>query len=246
MEAELRAVFDGLWVALAEATGRRTPLTLGYLGTIGLDGTPQVRAVILRRTDHDDGAVYVATRADSAKVAEVGREPRVGLTFVDGDAGVQLRLTGRARVVVDAGERALAWQGFADHNRALYRSALVPGSPLPGDPVGGPGGDGPGDEETEFALRVGADRRRRRRPARPLRTAPHPAAVPANGHRLDGQRRRPLTRARRRPLAWLTSPGEVQRTGSRRIPTRSSVNTTIAPASRSSATSPKCAIKVSA
>lgn len=151
MEAELRAVFDGLWVALAEATGRRTPLTLGYLGTIGLDGTPQVRAVILRRTDHDDGAVYVATRADSAKVAEVGREPRVALTFVDGDAGVQLRLTGRARVVVDAGERALAWQGFADHNRALYRSALVPGSPLPSDPVGGPGGDGPGDEETEFA-----------------------------------------------------------------------------------------------
>lgn len=130
MGPELQTVFDDAWRALTAATVQRTPFTLGYLGTTGLDGTPQVRAVILRRAETDAGIVYFATRADSAKIVELRREARVALTFYDCQAHVQLRLTGRAEVVTDPDERGAVWDSLGEHGRDLYRSPVPPGTPI--------------------------------------------------------------------------------------------------------------------
>lgn len=140
MEAALRGEFDDVWAALREATHRRTAFTLGHLGTLGLDGIPQVRAVILRRADAGTGTVCFATHARSAKVSELRRDSGAGFTFYDDEAQVQLRLTGRAEIVADRAERAEVWTGLGEHNRALYRDEAVPGSPLnsvPGSPLNG-------------------------------------------------------------------------------------------------------------
>ncbi|WP_226438129.1 pyridoxamine 5'-phosphate oxidase family protein [Rhodococcus yananensis] len=123
-------ILDLIRASLHAATVQRTPFTLGYLGTIGLDGSPRVRAVILRRVDPGHDRIMFATDVRSEKVTEIRRVPRVALTVTDDRCGVQVRCEGRAGLVDDPEERAAAWETFAPHSRALYDSPLVPGSPL--------------------------------------------------------------------------------------------------------------------
>lgn len=131
MTTRPEAVLDEIWHSLQDATVRRTPFTLGYLGTIGLGGVPRVRAVILRGFDGDRKRVMFATNAASEKVTEIRRIPHVALTVNDDDRAVQLRIEGRARVLDDVDVRTRAWTQFGPHSRHLYASPLVPGTPLP-------------------------------------------------------------------------------------------------------------------
>lgn len=120
------------WVleALGGATTRRTPFTLGYLGTVGVGGRPRVRAIILRRFDREEWRLMFATNALSPKIAEIRREPQVALTLNDDERAVQLRIEGRASVVEEQAERKRAWETFGPGSRHLYDSAAVPAAPL--------------------------------------------------------------------------------------------------------------------
>lgn len=108
MDSTTQTILARAWTSLVDAAAEQSPLTLGYFGTVGLDGTPQVRAVIIRGADVEAGTVYFASRAASTKIEEVDREPRAALTFFDESAQIQIRMTGRAEVAIDseAGEGA--------------------------------------------------------------------------------------------------------------------------------------------
>lgn len=97
----MQTVLARAWTALVDAAAEPGPFSLGYFGTVGLDGAPQVRAVIIRGADVEAGSVVFATNASSAKVAQLEREPRAALTFFDSEAQVQLRMTGEATVTTD-------------------------------------------------------------------------------------------------------------------------------------------------
>lgn len=97
----MQTILARAWTALVDAAAEPGPFSLGYFGTVGLDGAPQVRAVIIRGADVEAGSVVFATNAASAKVSELSREPRAALTFFDSDSQVQLRMTGRAAVTQD-------------------------------------------------------------------------------------------------------------------------------------------------
>ncbi|ASN21698.1 pyridoxamine 5'-phosphate oxidase family protein [Arthrobacter sp. YN] len=135
-EEKLEEVFT----SLADATAGRTPFTLGFLGSLGLDGGPRIRAVILRAFDRVTGQIMVATNAFSEKVAEIERVPSVALTMYDDNRGVQLRIRGTASFIDDADERSRAWDRVSPGGRHLYASGSVPGTPLPGssESDGGP------------------------------------------------------------------------------------------------------------
>jgi pyridoxine/pyridoxamine 5'-phosphate oxidase len=75
------AALAATWRSLVEATTRRTAWTLRALATVDGTGAPSVRSIILRDCDPDAGTVAFATDARSAKVAEIGAQPRVALTF---------------------------------------------------------------------------------------------------------------------------------------------------------------------
>lgn len=122
---------QSIWAALAAATRGRTAFTLGYLGTSGVGGQPHVRAIILREVDAEAGRVFFSTNALSAKVGQLEENPFVAVTFYDGDADVQLRLEGQARIVTDERIRRAAWASFGGGTRQLFASPLRPGSPLP-------------------------------------------------------------------------------------------------------------------
>jgi pyridoxamine 5'-phosphate oxidase len=124
------AVLDEIWRSLHAATTRRTPFTLGYLGTVDAEGAPRVRAVILRRGDRERGELALATDRRSEKVGDITGNPRVALTVYDEERSVQLRIAGRARLD-DSAERERAWASLGPHSRDLYRSPWAPGTGLP-------------------------------------------------------------------------------------------------------------------
>jgi general stress protein 26 len=109
------------------------------LATIGVDGhTPRVRPVcaFLER-DGDLSSLLIPTHARTRKIAEIEREPRIELCFVD-DRHWQVRFDGVARGVADESVKLRLiettlhprlWRGFfpsaeKDENFILYR--LVP------------------------------------------------------------------------------------------------------------------------
>ncbi|MGX6511398.1 pyridoxamine 5'-phosphate oxidase family protein [Rhodococcus sp. SJ-2] len=123
-------VLDLIFESLQDATARRTPFTLGYLGTVGIDGGPRVRAVILRRFDPVRSRIMFATDSRSEKVPEIRRSPRVALTMSDDQRAVQLRVEGHATLVDDTDERVSVWETLGRHSRELYSSPAVPGTPV--------------------------------------------------------------------------------------------------------------------
>lgn len=130
MTPDLQELLDLTWRALEDATTRRTPFTLGLLGTVDASGAPKVRAVILRRLDVGRGRIMIATHAESEKAAEIRGYPLVALTVNDDVAEVQLRMEGRAEIVEEADERRSGWRSLGPRARHLYRSPLTPGKPL--------------------------------------------------------------------------------------------------------------------
>lgn len=126
------AALTSVWDALDAATTRRTPFTLASLATVSADGAPRSRSVILRSWDPGRAALGLATDARSAKVREIGADPRVALVVWDDDAQVQVRLEGRAAVVDDPAELRRRWVALGRRSRRGYATVPAPGTAVDG------------------------------------------------------------------------------------------------------------------
>ncbi len=128
------------WDLLEQAASdRRAAMHLVHVATVGLDGAPQVRAVVLRGVDRAAGTVRFHTDARSAKVAEILAEPRVTVHGYDPEARVQLRLHGVATLHADDALADASWAESANASRVCYRGAHGPGTPLEAPEAADPG-----------------------------------------------------------------------------------------------------------
>ena len=131
----------------------RTPFTVLQLATLGLDGAPKVRGVILRSADAEQGAVSFFTDLRSAKIEEMRHQPRVSLIGYDPGAGFQIRLEGNATIDTEGPERAAAWTACKSHHtRALFQHPLPSGTAIAAPTQAAPARDG--DGERHFAVVV--------------------------------------------------------------------------------------------
>jgi hypothetical protein len=138
--SDLDAALAEIWRRLARgAADRRSGFHTVQLATLGLDGAPRVRTVVLRGVEQAAGRLRVHTDRRSTKWAEIAAEPRVELHAYDARAKLQVRIRGR---VAPQGEGPLAdaaWAASAPGSRACYRAAQAPGStlddPAEGDPA---------------------------------------------------------------------------------------------------------------
>ena len=112
------------------------------LGTVGLDGTPQVRTVVLRGFSGRVLEVHTDTR--SAKHAELLACPAATLHGWDAAGRIQLRASGVARLHVGDDVAGAAWAALRGRTRATYRVRPGPGTALAGPD--NPTPDGPEDE----------------------------------------------------------------------------------------------------
>lgn len=128
---DLDATLLEAWRLLARAVAdRRAAMHTPAIATIGLDGWPKLRCVVLRALDARARLLRVHTDARSPKVAEILADPRVGLLAYDAGAKIQLRLEGGARVETEGEVVEQAWRGARPQSRLCYRVGLAPGSGL--------------------------------------------------------------------------------------------------------------------
>jgi len=153
--ARLPSFYEDLDDTLAESwrriargvADRRSPFHHPTLATLGLDGRPRLRTLILRGCEAPARMLRLHTDARSDKVEEIGRDPRVGLHFYDPTAKIQLRIAGSATLHTGDPIADAAWAGSRLMSRQCYGIAPGPGTPV------GSGGDFilPAVSETETA-----------------------------------------------------------------------------------------------
>ena len=100
------------------------------LGSIGLDGAPQVRTVVLRRFDPATHTLDTHTDIRSAKYAELLANPAATLHGWDPESGIQLRVSGV--VSLHSGDDAAreSWAALREASRGTYRVEPGPGTRL--------------------------------------------------------------------------------------------------------------------
>ncbi len=144
-----------VWDVLHAAATSRSPFNFLQLATIGLDGSPQLRTIVVRGFDRDEATISFVTDIRSPKVAEIMRDPRVSLVGFDGEKSVQLRLSGIASVVADDGARKSMWDRLRHRTLVLFDAPFTPGTPIDGEgnPVAPiPDNDGSADPYERFAV----------------------------------------------------------------------------------------------
>mgnify|MGYP002778535556 FL=1 len=140
----LEALLATAFATLARGvTERRHPFHTPTLATVGRDGAPRARTLVLREFDAEARLVRLHADARSDKVAELLAEPRCALHAYDPGAGTQIRLEGRAAVHDSDEVSAAAWAGSREMSRMCYAVEPGPGTPVeappaaPRDPVAG-------------------------------------------------------------------------------------------------------------
>ena len=106
-----------IWEHLDEGNGAwRTPL----LATADEDLGADARTVVLRDCEPSTHSLYFYTARDADKVRQFTRDSRCCMVVHDPDAGVQVRLYGRAEPVMDRNWLDRAWQALADWQKEVY------------------------------------------------------------------------------------------------------------------------------
>lgn len=100
------------------------------LASVGADGAPRARMVVLRRFDRAARVIEMHTDGRSAKVAEFSASPLACVLGWDPAKRVQLRLTGLVEIHADDAVAEEAWCGLRDGTRATYHARPGPGARL--------------------------------------------------------------------------------------------------------------------
>ncbi|CAD9217546.1 Pyridoxamine-phosphate oxidase [Burkholderia cenocepacia] len=127
----LAQTYDRLWSCLESGINvQRSPFTMLQAATLGLDGAPKVRTIVLRHVNRVERVLSFHTDARSAKVVELRRDPRLSIVANDLDALVQIRAEGVASICDDEAQRRAIWEASRPHTLLLYRAPLPPGTPV--------------------------------------------------------------------------------------------------------------------
>lgn len=129
---DLDAGFAELWRLLAEGAALgRSGFHLPALATLGTDGAPRLRTVVLREADPETGTLRFHCDRRSDKAAEIGANPACALMAYDAAAKIQIRVEGRATLHADDAAAAAAWAGSRAMSRVCYGAEPAPGTALP-------------------------------------------------------------------------------------------------------------------
>lgn len=135
--ADLAAAGPELWKRLVRASrDRRSPWHTPVVATVGTDGAPRARVMVLRAVDPSARLLRLHTDARATKVEELARDPRVALLLYDAPGRLQLRIEGEGRVETTGAAADAAWQATRPFSRRCYTAPIAPGAPAAG-PVSG-------------------------------------------------------------------------------------------------------------
>ncbi|MGY6571102.1 MAG: pyridoxamine 5'-phosphate oxidase family protein [Salinarimonas sp.] len=128
---DLDATLRHAWACLTRGVkDRRSPFHTPSIATLGLDGRPRMRTVVLRAVDPATKRFRFHTDIRGLKVAEIQRDPRVALHVYDARGKFQLRMEGRAEIAAEGETADAAWDGSRMMSRACYATQPAPGTEM--------------------------------------------------------------------------------------------------------------------
>ena len=111
---------------------RRSPFHTPVVATVGTDGLPQARTVVLRGFEPEARVLRFHTDRRAGKVAELRHLPAASLLFYDAGAKIQVRVAGSAQVHHGDAVAEAAWAKTRPFSRLCYRQAAAPGDIIDG------------------------------------------------------------------------------------------------------------------
>lgn len=109
---------------------RRHPFRTISLASLGLDGTPQLRAVVLRGCDTEAPTITFHTDKRSPKFSELTKSPQAAAQAYDPAAKLQIRLNGTVSIQNNNTETAKIWGLMQATSRACYHTPDAPSTLL--------------------------------------------------------------------------------------------------------------------
>jgi pyridoxamine 5'-phosphate oxidase len=126
---DLNDLFKSIWDALRAGAGAgRSPFSLLQAATVGVNGYPKVRTIVLRDAKENLARLSFHTDNRSEKVRELRERPAVSIHGYDPERLVQIRLEGTTSFVTDETEKMAVWNSSRPRTLILYRSPLASGS----------------------------------------------------------------------------------------------------------------------
>jgi hypothetical protein len=137
--AAMNAATAWTWLAgeLTAAVGSaKHGLHLLTVATVGTDGQPDARTVVLRHVDPLRREIHFHSDIRSPKVQALRASPQVALHWYDPVLRVQVRVA--AAAVIHHGDTVAAatWNASQPMSRAIYTTAAAPGDALDAFPAG--------------------------------------------------------------------------------------------------------------
>lgn len=106
---------------------RRSPCHSPTVATIGCDGGPRLRTVILRAASPENWTLRFHTDNRSDKMRELASDNRISLLAYDQGSKIQIRVEGRAAVHTDDAVAEAAWGNSRSFSQICYGSTPAPG-----------------------------------------------------------------------------------------------------------------------
>jgi len=129
---DLDASLSHAWRLLTRGVqDRRSGFHTPAITTIGLDGAPSARTVVLRHVNETARSIRFHTDMRAPKIEELKRDPRIAALFYDFKSKLQLRVNGLATIHEPATPLALqCWEGSQEKSRVCYTQLSPPRMPL--------------------------------------------------------------------------------------------------------------------
>lgn len=137
--SDLNLSFAKAWDLIEPGASKRTsPAHTPVVGTIGGDGVPQLRIMVLREADRANRRLRFHTDVRSTKIHEIASNGKASVLMYDAAEKLQLRLSGEARVQNDATDVDDAWSSSTTFARRCYMAERPPATPSPNPTSGLP------------------------------------------------------------------------------------------------------------
>lgn len=124
---DLAGSLDYAWQMLARGVAdRRSAFHTPSVATLGFDGAPRIRTVVLRGCNVADQVLRFHTDKRSAKIKEIAANDRGAMLFYDHGLKIQLRLSCQF-YLSDQATWDAAWQATRAMSRECYQVEQAPG-----------------------------------------------------------------------------------------------------------------------
>lgn len=122
-------VLADIWMRLVRGgADRKSAFHTPVVGSIGVDGHPRQRIMVLRKCDEAAMTMRFHTDLRSDKVAEIGGAPIVNILGYDATAKIQIRVSGIASIEHEGVTVDAAWAASNASSRRCYLAQPGPGT----------------------------------------------------------------------------------------------------------------------